>query len=377
VVFSEFPLCVEVPGGSPGDTAVINITNTGVSDVGYGALRSTEAPLVPERTPENQFSSVNFAPGETNPNLALVTIGSYGWVCYDANSRTPTADNPEAARADVILDLQATIAADGIDSGEPERIADTRTTRPVAARSPLCIRIPDGSAGDTAVINITNTDVTADGYGALRSSDEPAVPLRRPADQFSSVNFAPGQTNPNLAFVTIGSDGRVCYDSDGGTTNVILDLQATIAADGIDSGEPERIADTRVIPEGTVNVVLDNGDVAFGGRVTARCERTTRNGAILTTLFVEFHALPLANATERPRLTLDGSVIFPLDEPFIATRIFQLASPPLDRTGSVVVAIEDAGNRDRVLVARFRVSSGASVGGVASMYVPPVRCPLR
>ena len=127
---------------------------------------------------------------------------------------------------------------------------------PVLARTPLCVAIPGGTPGDAAVINITNTDVTANGYGALRSSNALPVPLRPSADQFSSVNFAPGLTDPNLAFVTIGTDGRICYDSDGGTTNVILDLAATIPAANIDNIEPDRLTDTRP----AVDPVLANAE---------------------------------------------------------------------------------------------------------------------
>jgi hypothetical protein len=116
---------------------------------------------------------------------------------------------------------------------------------PVRPRQPLCLSVGEGSPGDTAVINITNTDVTGPGYGALRSSGARSIPTRSVAAQFSSVNFDVGETNPNLAFVTIGSDGRICYDSDGGTTNVILDLAATISAANLNTIEPERLIDTR------------------------------------------------------------------------------------------------------------------------------------
>jgi hypothetical protein len=234
-VVARTPTCRAVPSGLPGDTAVINITNTEVSAPGYGALRSSDAPPVPLRPTADQFSSVNFAPGVTDPNLAFVTIGSDGRICYDSDGGT----------TNVILDLAATIPAASIDSIEPDRLVDTRRSSAVRARQPLCLALPGGTVGDTAVINITNTEVSAPGYGALRSSDAPLVPLRPTADQFSSVNFAPGAVNPNLAFVTIGSDGRICYDSDGGTTNVILDLAATIPAAVIDNIEPDRLVDTR------------------------------------------------------------------------------------------------------------------------------------
>lgn len=119
---------------------------------------------------------------------------------------------------------------------------------PVQPRQPLCLAVPGGSSGETAVINITNTDASRAGFGALRSSNARSIPTRPAADQFSSVNFAPGLTQPNLAFVTIGNDGRICYDSDGGSANVILDLAATIPATSINTLEPQRLIDTRDAP---------------------------------------------------------------------------------------------------------------------------------
>jgi hypothetical protein len=243
------PLCLTLPSRAVavGDVAVVNITNTDATNAGYGALRSSDARPIPSRPPADQYSSVNFAPGRTDPNLAFVTAGTDGGICYDS----------DGGSAHVILDLVAVIPADKIDAVEAQRLTDTRARgRRIAARSPLCVVIPGGAPGAAAVINITNTDATGSGYGALRASQAQAVPLRAPAKQFSSVNFAPGATNPNLAVVTIGTDGRVCYDSDGGSTHVILDLVAIIPASNIAAIEPTRIRDTR--RDGAVADPCDN-----------------------------------------------------------------------------------------------------------------------
>jgi hypothetical protein len=254
------PLCVAIPSGAAGDVAVINITNTDATGPGYGALRASDADRIPSRPAADQYSSVNFAPGEPDPNLAFVQIGPDGRSCYDS----------DGASANVILDLVATIPASKINNIEPERLADTRTQgRRVAPRRALCLSIPGATPGDVAVVNITNTDATGSGYGALRASDTRAVPSRSAAEQFSSVNFAPGATNPNLAFVTVGPDGRFCYDSDGGSAHVILDLVAIIPAANANASEPQRLTDTRtegrrVLPrqELCLSVPVTPGDVA-------------------------------------------------------------------------------------------------------------------
>lgn len=237
LVAPRTPLCLTLPpAAAAGDIAVINITNTDATADGYGALRASDARPIPTRPTADQYSSVNFAPGRTDPNLAVVTTGPAGGICYDS----------DGGSAHVILDLIALIPAANIVAIDPERLTDTRPSRQrVNARSPLCVAIPGGTAGAAAVINITNTDATGPGYGALRASQARQVPSRAPADQFSSVNYAAGATNPNLTVVTIGSDGRVCYDSDGGSTHVILDLVAIIPAANINAIEPTRIRDTR------------------------------------------------------------------------------------------------------------------------------------
>lgn len=231
-------VCVRVPVGDPGDTVVINITNTGASGAGYGALRSSDATPVYLRPAESQFSSVNFAAGTPpNPNLALAAIGSDGAICYDG----------AVSSHHVILDFNGTIAKAGLTSPDPRRILDSRLDQPLRPSSSMCVAIPDASPGDVAVVNITNTGAVGQGYGTLRSSDDIAVFDRNPSARFSSVNFAASTPpNPNLSIARVGSDGRVCYDGVGAAHHVILDLAATIAASSVSGDEPSRILDTRV-----------------------------------------------------------------------------------------------------------------------------------
>ncbi len=236
-VSSDSSRCVSAPGGSAGDVAVVNITNTAATGGGYGALRASGTTAVFNRPSAEQFSSVNFAANTpANPNLAMVTIGSDGQFCYDG----AVADHH------VILDLAAIIPAANINAIDPTRILDTRSGARLSADSSRCVSAPGGSAGDVAVVNITNTAATGGGYGALRASGTTAVFNRPSAEQFSSVNFAANTpANPNLAMVTIGSDGQFCYDGAVADHHVILDLAAIIPAANINAIDPTRILDTR------------------------------------------------------------------------------------------------------------------------------------
>ena len=234
-------VCTTVPGATGGDIAVVNITNTNATGQGWGALRSSTATPVHQRPPTSQYSSVNFAASTPpNPNLAFVTIGPDARFCYDSG---PASSN-------VILDLVATLPATTTNAQDPTRILDTRNTSPVGARSSVCTTVPGATGGDIAVVNITNTNATGQGWGALRSSTATPVHQRPPTSQYSSVNFAASTPpNPNLAFVTIGPDARFCYDSGPASSNVILDLVATLPATTTNAQDPTRILDTRPDPE--------------------------------------------------------------------------------------------------------------------------------
>ncbi|MFK8022404.1 MAG: matrixin family metalloprotease, partial [Ilumatobacter sp.] len=227
------PFCLAVPGARPNATAVINITNTDATASGFGALRSSDAAPIPSLPANEQYSSVNFAPGAPDPNLAFVVVGADGRICYDSDGGT----------AHVILDLVA-VFDDPDVVGLNTRIVDTRGQSRVRARSPQCSFVADSDAA-VFVFNVTNTNATADGYGALRSADAVPIPDRAAEDQYSSVNFAPGTANPNLAITSVSADGRLCYDSDGGDAHLILDLAGTIPNDRIRVDDPQRLIDTR------------------------------------------------------------------------------------------------------------------------------------
>ena len=109
--------CVAVPGASPGDVAVVNITNTQAAGQGWGALRASNDTPVFNRGAAAQFSSVNFAAGTPpNPNLAFSKVGADNKVCYDG----------AVFASHVILDLAAVIPAANVNATTTTRILDTR-----------------------------------------------------------------------------------------------------------------------------------------------------------------------------------------------------------------------------------------------------------
>ena len=62
----------------------------------------------------------------------------------------------------------------------------------------------------------------------MRSPTASPVFGRAIADQYSNVNFASGNPNPNVGLVEVGADGRFCYDGAEVAHDVIIDQLGVI-----------------------------------------------------------------------------------------------------------------------------------------------------
>ena len=109
-------VCFEVTG-SPGDTALVNLTPVQADGRGFGLLVSSDIRVVPTA------SNVNFAPGSKDPNVAAAPIGADGKVCFANNS---------TAAVHLVADHLGSIERDSYTnatpSGAPDRKIDTRTS---------------------------------------------------------------------------------------------------------------------------------------------------------------------------------------------------------------------------------------------------------
>ena len=152
--------------------------------------------------------------------------------------------------------------------------------RPQTSR---CVEVPGASPGDTAIINITNTQASGRGYGALRASDATPIYDRPTTNQYSSVNFAANTPpNPNLAVTAVGPDTRICYDGAVSTHHTILDLVATASSAAIPATEPARLLDTRPAPGSITRSQVLNQTLPIGtcGWVGEQLGLQLRNGSI-------------------------------------------------------------------------------------------------
>jgi hypothetical protein len=206
-------------GGVPATgaaAAVLNVAATGTTAPSYITVHPTgEArPLA---------ANLNFLAGETVSNRAMVKLGAGGKV---------TIFNA-AGSADVVVDVNgwygdesATTATGRYTALPPARIMDTRddtsgVTGPLHGGSDAALQVTGRggvpATGVSAVIlNVTAVDPAGPGYLTLKPSGA-ARPL------VSDLNYAAGETRPNLAVVRLSADGKIDLFTST-TTQVVVDV---------------------------------------------------------------------------------------------------------------------------------------------------------
>lgn len=220
------------PAGVPliGAGAVtVNVTVTGPTASG-GYLT-----LWPAGQPRPTASNLNFDPGQTRANLAIVEVGG-------TDTRPQISLYNFAGATHVVVDIAGVVpvgdAADADGDGEadydprnPLRILDTRNgtgTDHGALTQDCAIALPlDGISGldpsrvAAVALNVTATQPTADTGSYLT-----VYPAGQERPTASNVNFRAGQTVPNMVIVRVGAGGVALYNF-AGSTHVVADLVGT------------------------------------------------------------------------------------------------------------------------------------------------------
>lgn len=190
-------------------------------------------------------SNVNYLAGRTTANLAVVRVGTDGYVSVLTSATTKLV-------VDLVSSWVATTSS--VSSGRframaPARVLDTRSSAVVAAdvtvRVPLAGAIP--ATASAVALNVTIVQASAAGYWTV-------WPTGSPRPLVSNVNVAVGDTLANTVIVPVGPDGSVSvYSLSGG--HLVVDAVgwftgATDAAgsDGLlkTFARPMRVVDTRV-----------------------------------------------------------------------------------------------------------------------------------
>ena len=221
---------------------VLNVTATGPQRDGY-------LTVWPADEPRPLISNVNYAAGETVPNLVTVAVSLEGAVAVFSS-----------AQSDVVIDIEGYYSDSlGTPGGRfrataPTRLVDTRTgfggmgsaILPSSRRFLNVVgRAGLPTVGATAVVmNVTVTRPTASGFLTVYPHDS-TTPL------VSNLNFVAGQTVPNLVIVKVPPSGIIDMFNSAGATDVVVDVVGYFDEDrSDDSGRfvpfsPERVYDSR------------------------------------------------------------------------------------------------------------------------------------
>lgn len=213
---ASIDLQVAGQGGVPATgamAAVLNITAAGPTATSFLTVHPTGVarPLA---------SNLNFDAGRSVSNRVMATLGTGGKVTiYNL-----------AGSTDIVVDVGgwysdtsgAGVTAGELAAGPPYRVLDSRDGTggligPLAGGTAFSFPIANpGGEVKAVVLNITVVDPTGPGFlTAFPSGGN--LPLA------SDVNYAGGETRPNLTVVRVGADGRiVLYTST--TAQVVLDV---------------------------------------------------------------------------------------------------------------------------------------------------------
>ena len=168
-------------------------------------------------------SSLNFAPSQTVANLAVVKVGEDGRISFFNGG----------GGVHVIADVAGWFGPEGENTGAryhplaPARVLDTRAANgaplaPLAGGATLSLQVTGRggvpATGVTAVIvNVIAVDPVRGGFLSVWPAGEP-MPVA------SNLNFATGQTLPNLVVAKLGAGGKVNIYNGGGSAHLVADV---------------------------------------------------------------------------------------------------------------------------------------------------------
>ena len=210
---------VKVAGQNGLPTAGITAVTMNVTDA--DATADSYVTAYADGTTRPTASNLNFKAGQTNPNQVTVPVGTDGYVDL-ANAY---------GSVDLIADIQGYYTTAGspqggfitVDAGT--RVLDTRSgigapKQKVGPGGVVTLDIGSRYYGATAVLlNLTATDSDS-------SSWVGAYPGGTSLRTTSDLNFAAGETTPNLVLVPVGADGTISLYNHTGHVDLIADVQA-------------------------------------------------------------------------------------------------------------------------------------------------------
>jgi hypothetical protein len=240
--------------GVPANATSVVLNVTAVSATAPGFLT-----IFPAGATAPNASNLNFATGETVPNLVQVGLGTDGDISIFSSSATDLLVDVEGYSASTIP------AGSGLYNplSSSIRLCDTRAmssfTAPnqcngsgtaagtLPAGGTQDVQVTNGttipSGATAAVLNVTVVNPAASGFVTVypQGGDQPNA---------SNVNYATGQTTSNRVIVPLSANGGVTTSSSA-ATDLIIDISGYYSAAGGHGSQftaastPARICDTR------------------------------------------------------------------------------------------------------------------------------------
>jgi hypothetical protein len=245
-----------IPGTAT--AVVLNVTAVDATQPSYFTVFPTgDTNAIQSGGTNANFSSLNFVPGVTQPNLVVTPVGT---------SSSVTIFN-HAGSADAVVDLQGyyspttTSVAGQFNPLPPARITDTRlgsnepnSGTPIGPNGTLTVQVT-GAGGVPALsdvsaveLNVTATNTTMSSYFTVYPTGSATLPLA------SDVNWNAGTTIPNRVIVPVGTNGQINIYNYVGTADAVVDVDGWFSSAGntlppgsyyTPLGSPARISDTR------------------------------------------------------------------------------------------------------------------------------------
>jgi hypothetical protein len=297
-------------GGVPvGATAVVaNVTVTNPTAQGY-------LTVYPAGGTRPLASNLNFAAGETVPNLVTVPLSSSGAISiYNA-----------AGATDVIVDVTgyygpANVSSPGVGFSplSPARICDTRPT-PQSGITDACTGNTRGAAGNpetitvqvagnagvptgaTAVVaNVTVTNPTAQSYLTV-------YPAGATQPLASNLNFNAGETVPNRVIIPLSAGGALNIFNAAGATDVIVDVTGYYSSSSTGLYEalsPARICDTRPTPQSGITDACTTNTLGAGANPETITVQVAGNAGVPTGAAAVVANVTVTNTTAQSYLTV-------------------------------------------------------------------------
>ena len=264
-------LVVEGRGGVPSsgvDAVAVNVTVVSPTASNY-------VTIYPNGTPKPNASNINFAAGQTLPNMAIVRVGVDGRIAiYNEQGATQIvidvvgwfpdgSDYTATTSPERLLDTRSCAGCDTFD-GQFEGIGALGQNQTygllVAGRG----SIPAVGGVGAVALNVTVVAPTASNYLTV-------FPSGSTTPNSSNLNFTAGQTIANMVIAKVGADGKINLFNNAGSTQVLVDVVGYFPVLSEYSAiVPQRFVDTRNC---SICLTVDGqnqgiGPIAPGGSLT-------------------------------------------------------------------------------------------------------------